>query len=153
MATRHPSREEFLPFAKPQLRIALVAAFGPQRGLEAATDALAYAWEHWDRVRAAANPAGYLYRVAERRAGRIRRDVPLVREVPVDDPPWIEPGLDGSLDHLSKMQRTAVVLIDGFDWTYQEVADLLGVRRSTVQKHRERGLVRLRRDLGVKVDV
>jgi len=51
------------------------------------------------------------------------------------------------------MQRTAVVLIDGFDWTHQEVADQLGVRRSTVQKHRERGLARLRRELGVRADV
>ena len=155
MPTRHPSRAEFLSFARevePRLRIALVAACGPQRGLEAATDALEFAWEHWDRVDGVANPAGYLYRAAQRRTWRTRRDVPLVREVPVDQSPWVEPGLNGALDHLSKMQRTAVVLIDGFDWTHQEVADQLGVRRSTIQKHRERGLARLRRDLGVRVD-
>ncbi len=156
MGERHPSRNEFLSFARevePRLRIALVAAHGPQRGLEAAADALAFAWEHWDRVAGTRNPAGYLYRVAQRRVWRTRRDVPLMREVPVQDSHWVEPGLDGALDHLSRMQRTVVVLIDGFDWTHQEVAELLGVQRSTVQKHRERGLARLRRDLGVVVDV
>jgi len=64
MAKRHPSRDEFLSFARevePRLRFALVAACGPQRGVEAATDALAFAWEPRDRVGGVANPAGYLY--------------------------------------------------------------------------------------------
>ena len=34
-----------------RLRHALTASFGPQVGRDAAADALAYAWEHWDRVK------------------------------------------------------------------------------------------------------
>jgi len=41
---------EFELFAldvEPRLRRALVAAYGSDRGREAAAEALAYAWEHW----------------------------------------------------------------------------------------------------------
>jgi DNA-directed RNA polymerase specialized sigma24 family protein len=40
----------FFAETEPRLRRALVAAYGPQRGREAAAEALAYAWQHWDRV-------------------------------------------------------------------------------------------------------
>ena len=74
--------------------------------------------------------------------------------LPVDDSePRVEPGLLVSLGRLSRSQRVAVVLVAGFEWTQQEVADLLGVSRSTVQKHLSRGLGRLRDDLGVSSDV
>jgi predicted RNA polymerase sigma factor len=57
---------EFEPFAR-AARPRLVRALAPVRGEEAAdgaAEALAYAWEHWDRVGAMGNPIGYLYRVA-----------------------------------------------------------------------------------------
>jgi DNA-directed RNA polymerase specialized sigma24 family protein len=44
-----------------------------------------------------------------------------------------------------------VVLIHGFDYTLREVADLTGVKITTVQNHLERGLRRLRDQLGVEV--
>ncbi|MFQ5967965.1 MAG: RNA polymerase sigma factor [Acidimicrobiia bacterium] len=50
-------------------------------------------------------------------------------------------------------QRTAVVLHHGFGWTHQEIASTLGLSRSTVQNHIERGLIRLRAALEVQVDV
>ena len=71
----------------------------------------------------------------------------------VSNPGPPEPGLEPALSNLTKQQRTAVVLIDGFGYTHQEVADLIGVGRSTVQKHHERGLEKLRHELGVNVDV
>ena len=82
----------------------------------------------------------------------MRRNLPLFRETAVLDPDPPEPGLTDALRHLSKQQRTAVVLIEGFGYTHQEVADLLGVGRSTVQKHHDRGLDRLRRRMGVSID-
>jgi DNA-directed RNA polymerase specialized sigma24 family protein len=42
-----------------------------------------------------------------------------------------------------------VVLVEAFEYTHQEAADLLGIGRSSVQTHLERGLERLRLALGV----
>jgi hypothetical protein len=39
---------EFFAIAEPKLRRALVAAYGVDRGREAAAEALTYAWEHWE---------------------------------------------------------------------------------------------------------
>ena len=158
VAVQAPSRTAFTAFAhevEPRLRYALVASCGTQRGVDATVDALEWAWEHWDKVEHAGNPAGYLYRVARRRAMRDpSRTFPLLREpASADDKPWVEPGLARALNRLSTKQRTAVVLVEGFGWTHQELAAFLGVGRSTVQKHLERGLTRLRRDLGVTSDV
>ena len=44
-----------------------------------------------------------------------------------------------------------LILVYGFDWTIDEVADLLSVSRSTVQTHTERALARLRDKLGVEL--
>ena len=153
---QYPNVEAFTAFARdvePKLRYALVAACGSDRGLDATEDALVFAWEHWEKIQNASNPAGLLYRIGRRKASRTRRPLPLFRETSVNDPDPTEPGLSPALAHLSKQQRTAVVLIDGFGYTYQEVSDLIGVGRSTVQKHHERGLEKLRREMGVNVDV
>ena len=66
--------------------------------------------------------------------------------------PWVEPGLPRALNTLSERQRVAVVLVCGFGWQLREVADLLGVKTTTVQNHVERGLARLRLDLEVIAD-
>ena len=63
--------------------------------------------------------------------------------------PWVEPGLPGALNTLSARQRQVVVLVHGFEYTHQEVADLLGISRSSVQNHVERGLEKLRSKLEV----
>jgi RNA polymerase sigma factor (sigma-70 family) len=66
--------------------------------------------------------------------------------------PWIEPGLQRAVADLSENQRVAVVLVHGFGWTASEVAELLGVRATTVQTHVERALARLRVALEVDHD-
>jgi DNA-directed RNA polymerase specialized sigma24 family protein len=144
---------EFVDFARmiePGLRIALVASHGVDRGLEATNDALVYAWRHWDRVRSLDNPGGYLYRVGQRRALR-RRLVPRMpwAESASDGSPWVEPRLSSALMALSPRQRQVVVLIESYEWTQREVAELLGIGLSSVQTHLERGLERLRVALGV----
>ena len=58
---------------EPRLRYALVAAVGQDLGQDAACEALAYGWRHWDRIRDLENPAGYLYRVGRRSVRRCRR--------------------------------------------------------------------------------
>jgi RNA polymerase sigma factor (sigma-70 family) len=145
--------EEFFQEAEPRLRRALSAAYGVATGREAAIEALAWAWEHWDRVAGMANPVGYLYRVGQTEARRlhIQPSKPIVSsENTTVDEPEIEPALERALASLSEAQRTAVVLVHAFEWTYQEVADLVGASRSSVQTHLERGLRRLRVHLEVR---
>jgi len=142
----------FVEKTEPRLRLALCSAFGRQVGLEATADALAYVWEHWDRVGGMANPQGYLWTVGRNRARRIRSKRPIAfGSVTIDRMPWIEPGLTTALEKLSEKQRVVVMLTHGYDWTHAEVADLLGVSVGTVQRHKERALGRLRKALGVEV--
>ncbi len=66
------SFEVFFKETEPRLRDALSATLGSEPGREAAADALAFGWEHWDRVSSMENPAGYLYVVGRnnRRAAK-----------------------------------------------------------------------------------
>lgn len=147
-------RNSFVAFAfeiEPALRIALVAGYGVERGREAASDALVYGWLHWERVRVMKNPAGYLFRVGQRKASLGRRRIPSASaESGRSDPPWVEPRLSEALAKLSKRQRQAVVLVESYQWTHAEVAELLGLHVATVQTHLRRGLAKLRSELGVK---
>ena len=141
--------EEFYVDAEPRLRRALVAALGPVRGRDAASEALAYAWEHWDRVRSMQFPLGYLFRVGQSRTRE--RNARVVFPSPAGaEMPWIEPGLGDALSSLSEHQRVAVVLAHGFGWTHREIAELLSTSPSTVQNHVERGVAKLRASLEVE---
>jgi DNA-directed RNA polymerase specialized sigma24 family protein len=150
--TKADSFTDFVAKSEPRIRAALTAAHGPERGREAAADALAYGWEHWDRIRVMANPTGYLFRVGHNRAKRTaaRRPV-LLPGVEGGGEPWIEPKLPAALAKLPERQRTVVALLHGYQWSMAEVAELLGVSKSTVQSYAERGLSRLRRRLGVEL--
>jgi predicted RNA polymerase sigma factor len=52
------------------LRLALGAAFGFDTAQEATAEALAVAWEHWDRVQSTSNPIGYVFGVGRNKARR-----------------------------------------------------------------------------------
>ena len=138
----------------PRLKQSLIASLGGEAGREATADALTWAWEHWDRVETLSNPAGYLYRLAHNRTisafhRRLRHGF---SAAPVYEEPLVEPGLSAALGRLSPMQRTVVLLIHGFGWSYREVADHLGVAAGTVQTHAERAMAKLRKDLKVETD-
>jgi RNA polymerase sigma-70 factor (ECF subfamily) len=62
--------EEFVGRDGARLRAGLVAAYGPEIGADAAAEALAYGFEHWERVGGMDDPAGYLYRVGQSEARR-----------------------------------------------------------------------------------
>ena len=150
--TKTDSFTEFVSNVEAKLRHALTAAFGAEQGREAVAEALAYGWEHWDRLSGMDNPAGYLYRVGHNHAkkARTRRRVSLP-EAPLAKVPWVEPGLPEALARLSEQQRVAVYLVFGHEWSTNEVAGFLGVSKATVQTHVERGMRKLRRRLGVEV--
>ena len=152
--TRSRSTQAFSHFAKeiePRLRQALIARFGPVAGREATVDALSYGWEHWSRLKNMRNPVGYLYRVGQTKARRaLRSSKPALPTPPAQHEFWVEPGLTAALARLSERQRTTVLLIYSFEWTQQEVADFLGLSASSVQKHLERGMTKLRAALEVE---
>lgn len=133
------------------LRQSLTAVLGAEMGREAAAEALAYGWENWGRIAALENPAGYLYRVGlnwgKRRFGR--RSV-VFQDIPENPRDWFEPGLPTALAGLSEKQRVVVYLVHGHDWSLSEVADLLEISKGTAQKHMERAMARLRRQLKVE---
>ena len=133
-----------------RLRHALTARFGSEVGKDAAADALAYGWEHWDRVQGMANPTGYLYKVGADRGRRMahRRRV-LFPPVPAQRAPWVEPRLSQVVAALPERQRTVVLLLHGYEWTQREVAEVLDISKASVQRHAERAMARLRQELGV----
>jgi len=139
--TKADSFTEFVTAREKQLRVALTAAHGPDRGREAAAEALAYGWEHWERIRTMENPAGYLYRVAQNKAKRSKAKHAVSLPAPDHQrEPWVEPELPSALAKLPERQRVVVALLHGYQWSLSEVAELLDVSKSTVQNHNERGL-------------
>jgi RNA polymerase sigma-70 factor (ECF subfamily) len=155
MVARDSKVDEFTKFVtehESRLRESLIAACGGEVGRDAAAEALVYGWERWDRVCGMENPVGYLYKV-----GLSRGRKALSKRRPIFDPvetariPDVEPRLPEALAGLSERQRTVVVLIHCFQWTQTEVGELLGLSKTTVQNHLERGMSGLRREIGVNV--
>jgi DNA-directed RNA polymerase specialized sigma24 family protein len=147
------AEREFTAFVEryePRLRAALMSAYGPERGREATCEALAFAWEHWERVSVLERPVGYLYRVGQSKSRprkRPRPDPPTT----YDHEPWFEPGLPKALEKLTRRQRMAVVLVDAYSWTQHEAAEVMGVADETLRTHLERGRRKLRASMGVSI--
>lgn len=135
---------------EPKLRLALMATYGPERGREATAEALAWAWEHQERLSGLERPVAYLYRVGQTRT-RVRR-FRVLHGRPEWSEPWVEPSLGRAVASLSERQRVAVILVHGYGWTFGEVAELLRVKVTTVQNHRDRGMTRLRSILEASSD-
>ena len=140
--------EDFVVEVEPSLRRAFVARFGADRGREAVAESLAFAWVNWEMVRELENPVAYLFTVGRSRTRPAHRLLGFWAAEEWSLPSAFEPALQAGLGQLSRNQRTSVVLVEGFQWTYAEVAELLGVRRSTIQRHVDRGLSKLRSSLG-----
>lgn len=155
MTATEANRDSFTRFVEavgPRITQALIAGLGGELGRDMAAEALAYGWEHWDRVGRLDNPAGYLYRVGRNRGRRVRRPFVLPDPPPPQSEPLVEPGLPSALARLSDRQREAVMLVHGAGWTVSEAAELMEVSPGSVFRHVERGLHRLRYSLGVGAD-
>jgi DNA-directed RNA polymerase specialized sigma24 family protein len=135
--------EAFVAEVEPRLRRALVTVYGFDRGREATAEALGWAWEHRAELNKLENRVAYLFRVGQSRT-RHRKDPVVGFTRSEDTEPWVEPGLGPALAALPERQRVAVVLVTGFSWTLREVAELTGIRVTTVQSNLERGLRSLR---------
>jgi DNA-directed RNA polymerase specialized sigma24 family protein len=150
-ADPHDDFETFVLATQPQLSRALAAAYGFEDGRDATAEALAYAFEHWDKLQHVANLPGYLFRVGLTR-GRPRRRQRVLFAIPDGEDRSFEPALPAALAALTQRQRVAVVLVHGYGYTLREVAELTGIKTTTVQNHLTRGLARLRAKLGVTED-
>lgn len=129
--------EVWYRIAHPRLVTLLAASAGDVAlGREAADEALARAFERWERVSQMSSPIGWTYKVAlnvvRRRARRRaleRRLLGRVREEHV-------PGPTGELwlvvAELPPRQRSAVLLRHVGQLTEQEIAEVMGVARGTV---------------------
>ena len=135
------------------VRRALVARHGLDVGSDAASEAMAWAVQHRQRVMTMDNPAGYLYRVGQTAARRHRRwsvrQPQLAVEPPFsDDAEPFDGDVFAALAGLRHDQRVAVVLVHCYAYSYREVALLLGASEAAVTNHVHRGLARLRSLLG-----
>ncbi len=144
--------EEFAATSARRVRAALVAAYGPDVGSDAAAEAIAYGWENWDRLEAMGNPAGYMYRVGQSAARKLRRPQGLLPAPEPDRLPDVEPGLVPALNELSEQQRVCVVLVHAYGWPQVEVAEVLEITAQTVRTHLHRGMTRLQTALEVLDD-
>lgn len=152
MTASNDSAASFERFARVEglrLRRVLSAQHGIDIGSDACAAALAWGWENWERVLAMANPAGYLYRVAQTHARRERengRTVSLPDEAASyeDEPDMFDDSLSTALLQLTEPQRVAVLMVHAYGWTPTEVAVVIGARPATVRSHLRRGLRRLR---------
>jgi DNA-directed RNA polymerase specialized sigma24 family protein len=140
----------FVAENRPRLLQVLVARFGIEIGADATADAMAYSFEHWDRVESMTNPLGYLFRVAQTSA---RKQFRWSRSFALPEPepsrvPDVEPGLARALMKLDHEQRVMVMLVHGHDWSYAEVAAVFNVTVTKVRNELFNAMQKLRKQLG-----
>ncbi len=150
MTTSPDSFAEFFQEVEPRLRRADGARVAPQYVGDAVGAALEFAWKHWDRVEPMQYPVAYLYRVGLSKSRR--RKEGRLPSPPPTEVAHVEPALLTAMQGLPRRQREVLWLVEACDWTPTEAADALGLSVSAVRTHRTRGLERLRRQLGVKLD-
>ncbi len=118
---------------------------------EAAAEAMARTFQHWRRVRAYDNPAGWAYRVGLNwaRSRLRRRDVRrrLRPAAAVDEPAPFDPALHEALLELGIDQRAVVVLRCVLDWSQEQIAAALELPVGTVKSRLGRAVARLRETL------
>ncbi len=132
---------------RPRLVRALVSVCGVDQASDAASQALLYAFEHWERISHMENPAGYLYRVGQSQGRRKPEPfLPPPLEVGLPD---VEPALVPALLRLPQTQRTAVWLVHACGWSYRETAIAMETSEGMVGNHLTRAIDSLRRQLGV----
>lgn len=112
---------------------------------EAVDEAMARAYQRWDRVSRLDNPGGWVYRVAlnwslsslrrRLRPARFHRD----REPQDVDQP-AEPTVLAALDELAVDQRAVVVCRFYLGLNEAETAEVLGIRPGTAKSRLHRGL-------------
>lgn len=114
-------------------------------GAEAADEAMARAYQRWDRVGTFDDPAGWVYRVGLNWASSVlrrhrRAPMPPVERGSADVDPVAEPTVRAALAELEVRQRAVVVCRFYLGLSERETAAALGTRPGTVKSRLHRGL-------------
>ena len=151
----HSGFEDFFRAEYPRTVKALYLLTGSLAEAEdLAQEALARAYERWDRVAVMESPGGYVYRTAVNlNRKRLRRLAVMARRI-FDPPAETDPMSAADtrsetvqlLMTLPRGQREALVLVDGLDMNSEEAGQLLGIRPASVRSrlHRARASLRER---------
>jgi len=164
--TVEPAAQEFPAFFEAEhLRLgrAIYLLTGdPAEAEELVQEALARAYERWDRVGSMAEPAGYVYRIAAnlylKRLRRRRLLHPLsgeVRETEADPSEQAGRRIDllAAMATLPVEQRAALVLVEYLGYDAEAAGRILGVKAVSVRVRIHRARTRLREELGGTEDV
>jgi DNA-directed RNA polymerase specialized sigma24 family protein len=136
-----PTFEALFDVEHRRLHRALCVLTGdPHEAEELAQDAFVRVWEHWDRVRAMADPTGYLLALRAQFTPREAADSLSV----VDDRDTVV----RRLRRLTRNQRAAVVLLDLLEFTSEEAASILRSTPGAVRTQASRGRAALRQTEG-----
>lgn len=142
--------EEFWHQEHSNLARALAVTIGDvPLAAEATDEAMARAFQHWDRVSTLDNPAGWTYRVglnwSRSVLRRVHRRPPvwLVQPGSHHDAPTLDPSIDAALQRLSPAQRAVVVCRLLLNLSEQQTATLLRIRPGTVKSRLARSIVLL----------
>ncbi len=159
------SDEEFVSFARettPGLLRAVRKLAPRGADVEAiASEALARAYLHWERIGLVQYRVAWVHRVAMNLAYDAGRREARSLKVPHDPPStgafddWSDLRVDlvSALKGLSSKQREALVLHHLADLPVDEVAQVMKISPGTVRKHLERALASLRKTLGPRADL
>jgi RNA polymerase sigma-70 factor (ECF subfamily) len=145
--------ETFFRQALPSVYRALAIAL-PDRDLaeEATAESMARAYQHWRRVRAYENPAGWAYRVglnwatSRLRRRRFQSDLPVPEEGALDAPPT-DPVLVEALRKLSANHREVLVMHYFLDMDQRQIAATVDIPVGTVKSRIGRALRALEQEL------
>jgi RNA polymerase sigma-70 factor (ECF subfamily) len=149
-------REEFGSFFRshyvPLVRAFCVLTADRAEAEDLAQEALARAYERWDRVSTMESPSGYVYRVGvnlnrhriRHLAVRARRTLALRRDAVSGDTPELRVELAEAIASLPRGQREAFMLVECLGWTAEEAAPILGLAPASVRSrlHRARAALR-----------
>jgi RNA polymerase sigma-70 factor (ECF subfamily) len=113
---------------------------------EAVDEAMARAYQRWNRVGSLENPAGWVYRVGlnwTRSIHRRRRRIPpawLATPQASTDDSGLDPSIDSAMAALPEAQRAVVVCRVLLGWSEAQTATVLHVRPGTVKSRLSRAL-------------
>ena len=152
-----PSVEQFVEAASPRLVRTLAITTGDESlAHDVAQEALARAWQRWDKVSRMDSPEAWCYRVAlnlatspfrrrsseSRAKQRLATARPAVYELPDNDPALLD-----AMSRLPLWQRRVLALRFLADLSVEETAHALGVATGTVKSSTSRALAALRHEL------
>jgi RNA polymerase sigma-70 factor (ECF subfamily) len=147
--------EEFFRAAYPGLvRAFYVLTADLAEAEELAQEAMARAFERWERVGAMESPVGYLYRIGvnlnrhrlRHLAVRARRLLAMARDAPSEQMPGVRREIAEAIASLSRGQREAFMLVEWLGLNAEEASRVLGIAPASVRSrvHRAKAVLRER---------